>query len=583
MVDSEDMEALTKIKQAKELLDMGAITEEEFNQIKNRYFKQIKSNEKPKTPTIQNMDENAVSQAANDAAREVTKGIMRGIFWQMDGSDDNDYKSSQHPSSTSSTALEDILGAVLTQQSNNTIVKRKSRQNELSRKNLKLCPACHKRIPSNADQCSFCKTKLNKRNQNLKNKEKADNKKPGFKVCPHCGEQIPENAIRCKYCKTMLKSYSKVDSLENTPSNINDVDSSNEEVNIKNNQSESTQILDDDLIKKIEENIDDVCRIFSIPNLGKKFVINKLTNDFTQEEISNKLNEYLNNSQKESGISKRVAHKRKLMENNIKPIPEEHFKLYFIIHGSSFKSKNKFIDYMQTYWGINEITRFYDEYTSLLKNGIQKKHFEKIMEYDIKKTCEIFSMSYSMRRLGNRFVINRILNNHTEQEIKEKLDSYFNLSIEYLNKIDTTNYEPEEEKVSISSKPNYYNYKVQVNSLKSKFIKKEQNVRELIEKCFPAPQMTNAKFISMVDECSRIFNQNVESTMLIIESTNKYSDKLEDQLKSEIEILKELNIKLDLLRDELLIVHSENDNPDANMLFDEMDNLIESVKNYKDI
>ena len=87
----------------------------------------------------------------------------------------------------------------------------------------------------------------------------------------------------------------------------------------------------------------------------------------------------------------------------------------------------------------------------------------------------------------------------------------------------------------------------------------------------------------MIDECSRVFNQNIESTLLIIESTNKYSDKLENQLKSEIEILKEFNIKLDLLRDELLIIYSENDNPDADMLFNDMDNLIDSVNNYKDI
>ena len=31
---SEDMDALKKIKEAKELLDMGAISEDEFNQIK---------------------------------------------------------------------------------------------------------------------------------------------------------------------------------------------------------------------------------------------------------------------------------------------------------------------------------------------------------------------------------------------------------------------------------------------------------------------------------------------------------------------------------------------------------------------
>ena len=580
MVDSKDMKALTKIKQAKELLDIGAITEEEFNQIKDKYFKQLKSNKKPKTSTKTNIYESSTSQAKNDVAREVTKGIIKGLFGQMDNSSYIDDKPSENHSSTSNTNFRDILGAV-NQQSNNTVVKMKSRQNELNQENLKLCPGRHKKIPHNANQCSLCKTKLNNRNQSLKKKEKVNNKHD-FKICPNCCKQIPKNAIRCKYCKTMLKYYSNVNSSNNVSSIIDKVDQRNKKTGVDDNPSDA-QLLDDDFKKKIEENIDDICRIFSIPNLGKKFVINKLTNDFTQEEISNKLNKYLNNSQKESSISKRIAHKRKLMENNIKPIPEEHFKLYFIIHDSSFKSKNKFINHIQTYWGINEINRFYEEYASLLKNGIQKEHFEKIMEYNIKDTCEIFSMHYSMRRLGNRFVINKILNNRTENEIKEKLNSHFKLSIDYLNNIDTNNYEPEEEKVTISSKPDYYTYKVQVNSLKSKFIKKEQNVRELVEKCFPAPQMTNTKFISMVDECSKIFNQNVESAMLIIESTNKYSDKLENQLKSEIEILKELNIKLDLLRDELLIVHSENDNPDADMLFNEMDSLIESVKNYKNI
>ena len=114
------------------------------------------------------------------------------------------------------------------------------------------------------------------------------------------------------------------------------------------------------------------------------------------------------------------------------------------------------------------------------------------MGSDIKETCEMFSMSYSMRRLGNRYIINKILNNHSEHEIQEKLNAHFKLSEEYLNKdsikeVVIPRYEPEEPEEDLSSKPDYYRYKVQTNTLKSKFARKEQNIRSLIEKCFTAP------------------------------------------------------------------------------------------------
>lgn len=481
---SEDMDALKKIKQAKELLDMGAISEDEFNQIKNKYLKEIKETDKKVTQSsTKSMTEKAAIKASDTAAREVTKGIMRGIFGQMNEGD-NSLNSFQNQYSNSS---EDVIGGILVSvlgsQDSPTVVRQKSTR------------------------------------------------------------------------PTKVKSKS------------------------------DKPVIDEKLQKRIEDNLDEVCRIFSIPNLGKKFVINKLASEYTEKEISNKLNDY-NQPTKKSPVLKRVEYKKKFLKNNVEPIPEIHFELYFLIKDLPFKSKKKFMEHMQTYWGPNELNNFHDEYNELLKNGIQKIYFEKILENDIKETCEMFSMSYSMRRLGNRYIINKIFNNYSEHEIQEKLNNRFKLSEEYLNKDSVKEeivprYEPEEPKTDLSSQPDYYRYKVQTTALKSKFAKKEQNVRSLIEKCFPAPQITNSKFNGIVDECSNVFVHKSESIMVILDATNEYSDKLEDEIKSDLDILNEINNKLDSLHEELLIIQSETNNDDIDFLLDEMDILIKSVKDYK--
>ena len=109
-----------KIKQAKELFDMGAITQEEYDNIKNNCLNQLhQSDKEPEIPqeepqpthyqesvldgilgTVlgggqttkdkqsektesEKMAERAATQAVNAVAREATKEIMRGMFGQM--------------------------------------------------------------------------------------------------------------------------------------------------------------------------------------------------------------------------------------------------------------------------------------------------------------------------------------------------------------------------------------------------------------------------------------------------------------------------------------------------------------------
>ena len=109
---------------------------------------------------------------------------------------------------------------------------------------------------------------------------------------------------------------------------------------------------------------------------------------------------------------------------------------------------------------------------------------------------------------------------------------------------------------------------------------KEENARLLIEKRFPAPQITNDKFNAIVDECHDVFYHRTDIIRTIIASSNEYSGKLEDEIQSNILVLNEINSKMDTLNDELLINISESGSKDVQNLLDEIDMLTDSVKDY---
>lgn len=127
----------------------------------------------------------------------------------------------------------------------------------------------------------------------------------------------------------------------------------------------------------------------------------------------------------------------------------------------------------------------------------------------------------------------------------------------------------------------FISYEKKLLELKSNFIIKQDTARELIEKRFPSPQITNNKFNSIVDECGEIFDEKYEVILTIIKSSNEYSSKLDDEINTNIDVLIEINNKLDKLTNELLINMSETKNNNVNKLFDEVDMLIDSIKDYE--
>lgn len=104
------------------------------------------------------------------------------------------------------------------------------------------------------------------------------------------------------------------------------------------------------------------------------------------------------------------------------------------------------------------------------------------------------------------------------------------------------------------------------------FESKEKIAREMIEKKFPAPQLTNSKFNGALDNCRNV----VESQIEILNAITP-TDKTKYEISSRKNLIKQLISKVDDLTNEL-ILSEENNIEDV---IDEMDNLINSVKDYE--
>ena len=91
-------------------------------------------------------------------------------------------------------------------------------------------------------------------------------------------------------------------------------------------------------------------------------------------------------------------------------------------------------------------------------------------------------------------------------------------------------------------------YKIQINDLKSLYDVKEKIVKELIEKRFEPPQLTYDKFISSVDNCTELFNDQIEIISNIINLATEHTSEIDYEIETRINILKSIIEKIDSLR-----------------------------------
>ena len=130
--------------------------------------------------------------------------------------------------------------------------------------------------------------------------------------------------------------------------------------------------------------------------------------------------------------------------------------------------------------------------------------------------------------------------------------------------------------------PQFRPYNTEINDLKNTFDQKEENINYLINKRFSSNELSYDRFMDVIKNCHKLFYHQSDSALSIINLAPDYSVRLDETVKGKIYILKSIIEEMNHLIEEL-IIHDGDDESDEELkeLFSNMDNLINSVKDYK--
>ena len=124
-------------------------------------------------------------------------------------------------------------------------------------------------------------------------------------------------------------------------------------------------------------------------------------------------------------------------------------------------------------------------------------------------------------------------------------------------------------------------YEKDINNLKTLFDIKEGVVRDLIKKRFEPPQITYDKFISIIDSSHKLFYNQADSALNIINLAVEDTPRVEKEIENKIEAMKKIINQIEELTNELVInINDDHTTEEVNNLIDDMENLIGSVKEY---
>ena len=125
-------------------------------------------------------------------------------------------------------------------------------------------------------------------------------------------------------------------------------------------------------------------------------------------------------------------------------------------------------------------------------------------------------------------------------------------------------------------------YDAKINELAQEYNSKQARAKELVEKLFDSSHMAYERFDSSINKSNNLFDIQLGIARKMAEMDVDENPFIEKEIESKLVTLQTFIDKMDDLTNELIIHLSSNkkDDEDINNLFKDMDDLIDSVKNY---
>lgn len=124
-------------------------------------------------------------------------------------------------------------------------------------------------------------------------------------------------------------------------------------------------------------------------------------------------------------------------------------------------------------------------------------------------------------------------------------------------------------------------YVPRIDEIEQDYNSKQAKAKELVEKLFDPTHMAYSKFTNAINKSNQLFSNQLDVARRMIDlDDNNYV--VEEEIENKIKTLNTFIDKMEDLINELVIHLSTNkkDNDDINNLFNDMDDLIDSVKDY---